>query len=101
MSNFRKIWLWIKRVLQTGRFSIILADKCDGGILDLECPNPATCFTYHYGQFGHTVVFLFCDSCYAKPHPMHMFGEVREEAIRLSPEQADWCNRRWNKLINK
>lgn len=44
----------------------IIGDKCDSHWTDEECPIPATCAEYHYGQFGHKVLFLFCDSCRLK-----------------------------------
>jgi hypothetical protein len=42
----------------------IIGDKCHSNWTDVECPNDATCQEYHYGQFGHKVLFLFCDKCY-------------------------------------
>lgn len=40
------------------------SSKCSSHLTDGECPRPVTCAEYHYGQFGHKVLFEFCDECY-------------------------------------
>lgn len=66
MTKTLTAWLAIKRFLQVGWFSTVIADKCDSHWTDVECPNPPTWKEFHRGQFGHKVVFLFCDDCLVK-----------------------------------
>jgi hypothetical protein len=49
---------------ETGYGESIISDKCSTTWTDVECPKPATCAEYHWGGFGHKVLFLFCDECY-------------------------------------
>jgi hypothetical protein len=67
MNRTKKVWLAIKRLIQIGWFTTIIADKCDSSWTDRECPRPATWKELrHRGQFGHKVVFLYCDRCLIK-----------------------------------
>jgi hypothetical protein len=63
MSRSLMLWLAIKRLLQVGWFSTIIADKCDSHWTDVECPAPPTWREFHRGQFGHKVAFFYCDKC--------------------------------------
>ena len=49
---------------EKGYGKTIEGDKCDSHWSDVECPIPAIYAEYHYGQFGHKVMFYFCEKCY-------------------------------------
>ena len=103
MTRRHLLWLRIKTTLKPGRFSTILADKCDAHWYDIDCPNPATCYEYHHGSFGHRVVFLFCDKCWNKPSPLALLGAERPDRDRVFvpyPNDIDKLNKKWNKLIS-
>jgi hypothetical protein len=42
----------------------IILQKCSSIWYERECPRPATCGEYHYGQFGNKVISQYCDECY-------------------------------------
>ena len=109
---------------QYGAGQVILHGKCDIGWTDKNCPNPATCARYHYGQFGHKVLELFCDECWSKPEPVASLrwltkgnysespdGEPNTSIARVldeeefferyTPEEAERLNNQWMGMIGK
>ena len=111
------------KVEQTGTGKYIITSKCDIDWTDVYCPNPVTCARYHFGQFGHKILFLFCDECWAKPDPIPSLRNLdwlvkvigqdepaeppkREDSFsedeyfeRYSPEEAERLHHEWNNLI--
>ena len=109
---------------QTGAGKYILTSKCDIDWTDRHCPNPVSCARYHFGQFGHKVIFLFCDECWAKPDPLpslrniEWFEQSRDEPSlplpsrsdsltdgeyfeRYTVEEAEKYHKEWNNLIRQ
>jgi hypothetical protein len=65
---------------------IIIADKCDDTWIEVECPNPAVGYTYHFGQYGHKIAMEYCDSCYKKrlhalDHPVDKLALLFERKV--------------------
>ena len=56
---------------------VIICDKCESGLTNKECPNPATWASVRYGQLGHKCLFLYCDHCRAL-----WYGETPENATK-------------------
>lgn len=54
----------VELTLREERFNNI--DKCDFAWTEVECPNPAIGYTHYFGQFGHKVIFEWCDDCYER-----------------------------------
>jgi hypothetical protein len=91
----------------------IIADKCCALYRDsaIVCPRAPVMARFHYGQFGHQVLFLYCDKhweeYWRKPvtDEEKLLAEIfdhpvdRKEETTLSEEESQKLMKEWDAMI--